>query len=295
MKLLLAALLLAAAVPAAELMENVEHRYTENQGVKLHYAALGEGPLIVMIHGFPDFWYTWREQMPALAEAGYRVAALDMRGYNLSDKPKGVEQYAMPLLVGDIAAVVKAEGRQNAVIIGHDWGAAVAWQVAMHLPNMVEKLVILNVPHPRGLSRELAANGAQTENSAYARHFQEPDAYKELTAENLSFRVKDTEARKLYIEAFEKSDFEAMLNYYKANYPHEPYQAVASTPPVQCPVLVLHGLADKYLLAAGHNGTWDWVDGELTMVMLPKVEHFIQQDAAETVTRTIRDWLAAHP
>lgn len=275
-------------------MQTVEHHYAENQGVKLHYAALGEGPLIVMIHGFPDFWYTWRRQMPALADAGYRVAAIDLRGYNLSDKPEGVEQYAMPLLVGDIAAVVKAEGRETAVIIGHDWGAAIAWQVAMHLPDMVEKLVILNVPHPRGMSRELAANGQQTENSAYARHFQEPEAYKELTAENLSFWVKDPDARKLYVEAFEKSDFEAMLNYYKANYPRPPYKTVDSTPPVKCPTLILHGLKDKYLLAAAHNGTWDWIDNELTMVALPDAEHFVQQDAPETVTRTIRDWLAAH-
>ena len=269
----------------------VEHLHAQNGDVKLHYAALGEGPLVVMIHGFPDYWYTWRNQMPALAEAGFRVAAIDLRGYNLSDKPKGVEQYAMPLLVGDIAAVVKAEGRESAVIIGHDWGAAIAWQVAMHLPAMVERLVILNVPHPRGLSRELAANGQQTENSAYARRFQEPGAHQELTAENLSSWVWDEQARKLYVEAFEKSDFEAMLNYYKANYPRPPYQAVESTPPVQCPTLVIHGMKDKYLLAAGHNGTWDWIDNELTMVMLPEADHFVQQDAPEKVTSAILSWL----
>lgn len=275
-------------------MKNVEHRYAENQGVKLHYAALGAGPLIVMIHGFPDFWYTWRHQMPTLAEAGYRVAAIDMRGYNLSDKPDGVEQYAMPLLVGDIAAVVRAEGRDKAVIVGHDWGAAVAWQVAMHLPQMVEKLVILNVPHPRGLSRELAANGQQTENSAYARRFQEESAHKDLTPENLSGWVKDEPARAHYLEAFAKSDFEAMLHYYKANYPKPPYRAVESTPPVSCPTLLIHGLRDRYLLAAGHNGTWDWIDNELTMVMLPEADHFVQHDAAEKVTKTIRSWLLAH-
>lgn len=294
MKLLPPLVLLAAAASAANLMDQVEHRYAENQGVELHYAALGEGPLVVMIHGFPDFWYTWRNQMPALAEAGYRVAAVDLRGYNLSDKPKGVEQYAMPLLVGDVAAVVKAEGRDRAVIVGHDWGAAIAWQVAMNLPDMVEKLVILQVPHPRGMSRELAANGQQTENSAYARRFQEEGAHEALTPESIAAWVQDEDARKLYVEAFERSDLEAMLNYYKANYPKPPYKALETSPPVKCPTLVIHGMGDKYLLAAGHNGTWGWIDNELTMVMLPDAEHFVQHDAAEQVTRTIRTWLASH-
>ena len=291
MKLLLPLLFLAASASTADLMENVEHRYVENQGVKIHYATLGEGPLVVMLHGFPDFWYTWRNQMPALAEAGYRVAALDLRGYNLSGQPKGVESYAMPLLVGDVAAVVKAEGRSTAVVVGHDWGAAIAWQVAMHVPDVVERLVILNVPHPRGLSRELAANGQQTENSAYARRFQEEGAHEDLTAENIAFWVKDEAARKLYIEAFERSDLEAMLHYYKANYPKAPYRPLESTPAVKCPTLIVHGMGDQYLLAAGHNGTWDWIENELTMVMLPEAEHFVQHDAAEKVTRKILGWL----
>ncbi len=276
-------------------MDDVEHLYADNDGVKLHYAALGDGPLVVMIHGFPDFWYTWRNQMPALAGAGYRVAAVDLRGYNASDKPQGVERYAMPLLVGDIAAVVRAEGRRTATIIGHDWGAAIAWQVAMHLPEMVEQLVILNVPHPRGLARELAASGQQTENSAYARRFQQAGAHEELTPENLAFWVEDERARKLYIEAFERSDLEAMLHYYKANYPREPYRELESTPAVKCRTLVLHGMRDKYLLAAGHSGTWDWVEGELTMVMLPEAAHFIQHDAAERVGAAILAWLEATP
>ena len=111
MRALLFACLLLVAGPllAQDVWDQVEHRYADSNGVKIHYAALGEGPLVVMIHGFPDFWYTWRDQMRALADSNYRVAAVDLRGYNLSDKPKGVESYAMPLLVGDIAAVVKAE------------------------------------------------------------------------------------------------------------------------------------------------------------------------------------------
>jgi pimeloyl-ACP methyl ester carboxylesterase len=180
-----------------------------------------------MIHGFPDFWYTWRDQMEALS-TNYQVVAIDQRGYNLSDKPKGVENYDMRLLVGDVAAVVKHLKRDKAIIVGHDWGGIVAWTFAMTMPDMTDKLIILNLPHPRGLTRELAHNPQQQKNSQYARNFQQPDAHTRLKAEQLAGWVKDPEAKKKYVEAFNKSDFEAMLNYYKRNYPREPYTEVSA-------------------------------------------------------------------
>src|SRR5262245_57123866 len=106
--------------------KRVEHGYAENNGVKIHYASIGKGPLIVMVHGFPDFWYSWRDQMAALS-SNYQVVAIDQRGYNLSDKPKGVDNYAMGLLVSDVAAVIKHLGRDKAIIVGHDWGGIVSW------------------------------------------------------------------------------------------------------------------------------------------------------------------------
>ena len=125
------------------------HGYAVSEGgVKIHYASLGNGPLVVMIHGFPDFWYSWRHQMAALSDT-FQVVAIDQRGYNLSDKPKGVESYDMRLLVGDVAAVIRHLGRDKATIVGHDWGGVVAWQFAMNLPQMTENLVILNLPHPQ--------------------------------------------------------------------------------------------------------------------------------------------------
>ena len=138
-----------------------------------------------------------------------------MRGYNLSDKPEGVESYKMRLLTEDAAAVIAAEGREKAIVVGHDWGGMVSWNLAMRRPELVEKLVILNLPHPMGLARELATNPEQQENSAYARRFQQPDAHKALEAEKLARWVRDPEARKHYVEAFERSSFEAMLAYYK--------------------------------------------------------------------------------
>src|SRR5215472_6745524 len=238
---LLMTLTLAAA--SKDFDQRVEHHYADSKGVKIHYAAMGKGPLIVMVHGWPDYWYTWRDQMEALAPH-YHVAAMDTRGYNLSDKPKGVENYAMQFLIGDVAAVIADAGRDSgqskAIVIGHDWGGAISWSVAMYAPNLVERLIILNLPHPRGLNRELAHNPEQQKNSQYARDFQQPEAASKLTAEQLAFWVKDPDARAKYIEAFKRSDFEAMLNYYKRNYPREPYtEDTSPLTKAQMPVLMI--------------------------------------------------------
>jgi epoxide hydrolase 4 len=277
----------------SDIEQRVEHGYADSSGVKIHYAALGDkkAPLIIMIHGFPDFWYSWRHQMDALSKDFY-VAAIDLRGYNLSDKPKGVENYDMRLLVGDVAAVMKHLGRDKAIIAGHDWGGAVAWTMATYMPQMVEKLMICNLPHLRGLARELANNPQQQKNSQYARDLQQPDAHKKLTAEGLTFWVKDPEVKKKYIEAFRRSDFEAMLNYYKRNYPREPYKEDTSPPvKVKMPVLMIHGLDDWALLAPALNNTWEWLEKDLTLVTIPGAGHFVQQDAPEMVTRSMVMWL----
>ncbi len=285
-----------------DLFDRVAHHYVKNGDVKIHYVTAGKGPVVVMIHGFPDFWYTWRHQMGAL-EDNYQVVALDLRGYNRSDKPKGVESYDMKHLVEDVVAVIKDRGVEKATVVGHDWGGAVAWSVAMMRPEVVDKLVILNLPHPRGLMRELANNPAQQRNSQYARNFQKPDAHKKLTATGLALWVKDPAAKKRYVEAFERSDFEAMLNYYKQNYPREPYDEAKSTltkgegedgaipPKVKAPVLMFHGLKDWALLPGALNDTWKWIDNELTLMTIPNAGHFVQQDAPEKVSRTMRSWL----
>jgi epoxide hydrolase 4 len=294
-------LTLAHAIPSfakdpgsRDLWDRVEHHFADSNGVKIHYAALGKGPLIVMIHGFPDFWYTWRNQMEELS-AHYRVIAVDQRGYDLSGRPAGVEQYAMPLLVDDIGAVIKAEGRDSAVIVGHDWGGAVAWTLAMTHPEWIQALVILNLPHPNGIQREIRNNPEQKKNSQYAFNFQKPGAESTLSAEKLAAWVKDDAARVHYIDAFQRSDFEAMLNYYRANYPR-PGQSAESAPPapvtmVTVPVLEFHGLADQALLPGALCGTWDWVSKDFTLVTVPGAGHFVQQDASDLVTSTMIDWL----
>lgn len=294
---------LAGAIAAAALIaftaqaapaHKVADRYAQNGSVKIHYVVEGKGPLVVMIHGFPDYWATWKPLMATLSAAGYRTAALDTRGYNLSDKPAGEAAYAMPNLIGDVAAVIKAEGQQNAIVVGHDWGAAIAWQVALNRPDLVNKLVIMAVPHPAGMARELASNKDQQANSQYARNFQKPGSEKLLTAEGLAGWVKDPAEKPGYVEAFKRSDFAAMMNYYRANYPKgagADAPPPPPTPPIKVPVLVIHGMQDKALNAAGHSGTWDHVTADTTILMIPTAGHFVQHDAQDLVDRTVRDWL----
>ncbi len=285
---------MATKFVADELSAHVEHGYADSNGVKIHYASLGSGPLIIMLHGFPDFWYTWRHQMASLS-GSYRTVAMDLRGYNLSDKPEGQENYAMPYLLRDVASVVSHLGEEKAIVVGHDWGGSIAWQFAMHIPQMVEKLIILNLPHPRNFRRALAYDPQQQQNSEYARNFQQADAAKGLSAEQLVdwLQVKDPEVRAQYIEAMQRSDIEAMLNYYKQNYPRLPYKE--DTSPlikVQAPVLQIHGLQDKALLPGALNNTWEYVEQDYTLLTIPSAAHFVQQDAADLVTRAIASWLA---
>ena len=260
--------------------------------IKIHFVTKGEGPLMVMIHGFPDYWYTWRKQIPELSQR-FKVVAIDQRGFNESDQPAGVENYSLDKLVGDVRAVIEHFKQSKAIIVGHDWGGMVAWSFAMTYPEMTERLIILNLPHPNGFRRELANNPEQQKNSAYARFFQSPIAASTLSAEGLAKWVTDDDARPKYVEALRRSSVEGMLNYYKANYPKEPYVAPNTDGPrVKCSVLMIHGLKDKALLAEGLNDTWKWIDGDLTLVTIPNADHFVQQDASDLVTRSMVSWLS---
>jgi pimeloyl-ACP methyl ester carboxylesterase len=286
------------APDASSLLPGAHDSFVDSTGVRIHCVTLGrsDAPLLVLIHGFPEFWYSWRYQMPALAR-DFHVVAIDQRGYNLSAQPQGVENYAVVKLVGDLLAVVKHFGPGKAVIVGHDWGGLVAWTFAMTHPDLTDRLIVLNLPHPRGLVRELSTNPHQQRNSQYARDFQKPDAVKNVTVDALSSWVKDPAARQVYREALARSSMEGMLNYYKANYPttagdiERRSRAAAESPPVSCPVLLIHGLGDEALLPAALNETWNWIDSDLTLVTIPQAGHFVQQDAAPLVTRVMVSWL----
>jgi len=287
------AILGAVAAQGEDFMEQVEFGYADNNGVRIHYAEVGAGPLVVLVHGFPDFWYSWRHQMAELSDT-YRMVAMDQRGYNKSDKPTGQEQYDIQHLMGDVEALIRHLGEEKAILVGHDWGGYVAWFVAMYKPALVERLIICNLPHPKGIARELATNPEQQRNSAYARAFQKEGAHRRLDLDELAALVaRDEETLAKYREAFALSDPEAMLHYYKQNYPRAPYvEDTREFPKVQAPVLLFHGLQDKALHRNALNGTWDWVEQELTIVTVPEADHWVHHDAAELVSSTMRDWLA---
>ncbi len=298
---LLTMLTALAGTAQADILDEVEHGYADNNGVKIHYATVGEGPLVIMIHGFPDFWYSWRHQMEGLKD-DFKVVAIDQRGYNLSGQPEAESSYAMANLIGDVAAVIQHFGAEKANVVGHDWGGIVSWQFAFARPEMVENLVILNLPHPNGMARELANNQEQQANSGYARAFiagkpSDPDIFFGLpmNPQTLSGWVTDPEAKKHYIEAFGRSSFDGMLAYYKQNYPRGGSSSPAPPPAprLDMPVLVFHGLEDTALHSDGLNNTWDWIDADTTIVTAPGASHFVQQDAAELVTNTMKWWLLA--
>ncbi len=268
----------------------VEQGYVDNGGVKIHFASLGNGPLLLFLHGFPDYWYTWNQQMRALSQ-GFQTVAIDLRGYHLSDKPKGRQHYQMKELISDVIAVLRHFGKDKAPIIGHDWGGAIAWATAMFVPQAVERLVVLNALHPTTLRRELINNPAQRKASEYAKNFKQEGAHQLIKVDDLAKWVTDPQLKEKYIEAHSHSDIEAMLSYYQ-NYPDEPFdQDLSVLPKIKSPVLHIFGLQDEYLLKEGLDGTWDLVDNTYTLVTIPSAGHFVQHDAPDLVSQVIGNWL----
>jgi pimeloyl-ACP methyl ester carboxylesterase len=281
-------------LPFRELLAKTTEGVADSDGVPIHYVTMGEGPLLIMIHGFPDFWFTWRDQMPALSKH-FKVVAISQRGYDKSGKPDGVEHYTMDKLTADVDAVRKHFKADKAVIVGHDWGGWVAWSYAMAYPQRTDRLIVMNLPHPRGIDRELKSNAKQVENSQYARNMQQPGSAATVDVAAMESRIvsryADPDLKRMASEAFRRSSIEAMHAYYKNNYPRPPYSDERQYPPVTCSVLLFHGLADNALLPGMLNDTWMWVQRDLTLVTLPGVGHWSQTDAAERVTKTMLQWL----
>jgi pimeloyl-ACP methyl ester carboxylesterase len=227
----------------------------------------------------------------------YQVVAVDLRGYNKSDAPKGVENYAMPILMKDVIAVIDDLKLKKATIIANDWGGAIAWQVATYYPNRIDKFIACNIPHPQGISNYLKDN---PNTGQYAQDFKDKDAASKLTAEGLTDQHNNLSEidRRRYIDAFKNSSFEAMLNYYKANYPKPPTKTNSQTQPlptirkVKSPVLMIYGMQDTALPPGMLNNTWDYVDSDVTIYTIPNAGHFVQQAAHEKVNKMIKTWLS---
>ena len=297
-----AGLELAAQEPL--LIDRVEHHDVDNDGVNVHYVTLGEvvtGETLLFVHGFPNFWYVWHNQMEAFA-GEYRVVAMDTRATNRSGKPEGVENYDMALLLSDVDAVIDDLGVDEVTLVAHDWGGFIAWQFVMDetYASRVKRLIMMNLTHPRGFSRTLAnATPAQRRATEYARTFQRPGvgAGIQSGATGRARRAYGDQGERVVQfvqEAYERSDVELMLNFYRANYPKEPYVELTDWPQIDMPVLQFHGLEDSAVDQDGLSHTWDWIDGDYMLVTYPGIGHTVQIAAADRVIETMRWWLTTH-
>jgi pimeloyl-ACP methyl ester carboxylesterase len=290
---------------AAEHETAIRHRYADLGDVRLHYVEAGTGPMVVLLHGFPEFWYSWRHQLPALAAAGFHAVAPDMRGYNLSDKPPGVASYGIDLLTRDVARLIRACGEERAAaVVGHDWGAIVAWLFAMRYPEMLDRLVIMNVPHPVWLVRGIRS-AAQLRRSWYVFFFQLsglPEAM--LSAGNFralrrlfatdtirpgAFLPEDIER---YVEAFaQPGALTSAINYYRALVRQHPFGRNLDLRRIDIPVLVIWGEHDRALGIELSEPPREWVPNA-RLVRLPDASHWVQNDRPERVNQLLLDFLA---
>jgi pimeloyl-ACP methyl ester carboxylesterase len=218
-------------------MPGVESRYAELEGLRMHYAEAGDpaGPAVILLHGFPEFWYGWKTQMDFLAERGFRVWTPDQRGYNLSDKPEGIAAYNLDILADDVVGLIDATGQEKVFLAGHDWGAAAAWWLAMKYPQRLKKLCVVSAPHPSVFQRYLRSNFKQFRKSLYWFFFQIPrlpeflssrnDAAATLRSMKSSSRpgTFSDEDQARYREAWaQPGAWTAMLNWYRASIQAQP-------------------------------------------------------------------------
>lgn len=272
-------------------------------GVQLHYRETGRGPLVILLHGFPEFWYSWRHLMPALGDAGYHAIAPDLRGYNLSGKPQGVASYTIDTLADDIAALIQHSGERRAHIIGHDWGGAVAWHLAMRHRELVDRLVILNAPHPRAFARELR-KPRQLWRSRYMLLFQLP-----RLAEALIARGDYAIIRRIFrndpvrADAFSDVDIDryvhalsrpwaltSAINYYRAAARFRPSRTPRFSSRIDAPTLLIWGEQDRHLDIGLSQDLERWVPN-ITVEYLPDASHWVMADAPEDVERLVVNFL----
>ena len=282
-------------------MADLTHREAVVNGVRLHYVEAGDGPPVLLLHGFPQFWYCWRHQIPALAAAGFRALAPDLRGYNLSERPPAVGDYRIEKLVDDVAGLIRHAGRERAIIIGHGWGGAVAWAVAMRCPELVKRLVVINAPHPAAFTRELRT-AVQLRRSWYIFFFQLPWLPESLVRRGNFAGLEQTfrhdpvrpgtfteEDIRLYKEALARPGaLTAMLNWYRAL----GRRGLRSRDirPITAPTLLVWGERDRYLGPRLSEGIEQWVPN-LRVERLPDASHWVPEEWPQRVNRLLIEFL----
>ncbi len=292
--------------PAHRLPVPLDRYWVEGQdGVQLHVRTAGpeDGPLVVLLHGFPEFWYGWRHQIAPLARAGYRVVIPDQRGYHRSDAPRAVAAYDLDVLADDVCALIDAAGRPRAAVVGHDWGAMVGWHLAHACPERLRRLTILNGPHPRVLRDTLRSSPTQLLRSTYALFFQLPALPEWLFGRNDGQLLAALLCGSGHPDTFDETDLtiyrrawrrtgrlRGMLHWYRA----AARRVLRSTPPsvpVEVPTLIIWGAQDIALsrqMAAPSAAMC--LDGRLEL--LGDATHWVQHDAPTTVNRLLRGHLS---
>ena len=291
-----------------------ESHYVEVNGIRMHYVSSGQGKLMIFLHGFPEFWMAWENQLSEFGRDHLAVAP-DMRGYNLSDKPSGVENYRVKDLIADIQALAQHLGYEKFIMVGHDWGGGVAWSMAIRNPELLEKLIIINSPHPAVFARELLSNPDQQLASQYMNLLRSARAESVLSENNYA-RLLDIltyfgskwelseEHRSKYIQAWSQPGaLTGSLNYYRASplYPptseEEEVQIsnIMNLPDdmmaVKVPTLVLWGEQDQALLTGNLDGLEIYVN-DLTVRRIPDGTHWVIHEQPEIINNFIRDFIS---
>ncbi|MBD2035685.1 alpha/beta fold hydrolase [Leptolyngbya sp. FACHB-321] len=276
------------------------HDTIHTNGIKLHYVTQGEGPLMLMLHGFPEFWYSWRHQIPEFAR-DHKVVALDLRGYNDSDKPEAQSAYVMAEFIKDIKGVIEGLGYARCVLVGHDWGGAIAWSFAYAYPELIDRLIVLNLPHPAKFAEGLRTP-QQLLRSAYIFFFQLPilpelliqlndfqvleAAFKGMAVDKTTFSDDDIEA---YKNAFAKRDtLTATLNYYRNMF--EQGLTTSDWGILTVPTLLIWGEADAALGKELTYGTEKYVQ-DFRIRYIPNCSHWVQQEQPQLVNQLMREFL----
>ncbi len=281
----------------------LEHSFIETNGIRLHVVQAGpkSGVPVLLLHGFPEFWYGWRKQIPALVEAGCRVIVPDQRGNNLSDKPKGIASYDIYTLVEDIIGLIDALEYEKVNLVGHDWGALVAWTLANKYPQRLHKLSILNVPHPAVMKKFLMRDLEQMRRSWYVFFFQLPwipetalrannwmNAVRALRGSGRLHSFTNEDIVK-YKEAWSQPEaITAMINWYRAAMLRQP--ALPQDPRIKVPTLMMWGMKDFALSHRMARPSMDYVD-EGNLILFPDATHWVQHDAADEVNHYLIDFI----
>ena len=294
-------------------MPHFQGQYAEVNGIRLHYVSVGQGKLILFVHGFPEFWYEWEKQLVEFGQ-DYQAVAPDMRGYNLSSKPADVEKYHVQNLIEDLRALAEHLGHDKFIMVAHDWGGAVAWSAAIRYPELLEKLIIINSPHPAVFARELLNNPDQQKASQYMLMLRSAEAERVLSENNFA-RLTDVlvqfgskwemtdEKRQKYIEAWSQPGaLTGSLNYYRASplYPptsksvEEQISSILNLPKemfaVKVPTLVIWGEEDRALLTGNLDGLEEYIQ-DLRVKRIPDGTHWVIHEQPELVNSLIRDFI----